>query len=168
MRAGGQEDRKTDGEGQGRGGGDSGRNVPSRRISPLTLLSYKEGYHSRWRQRRSFFFEYNVTVPDGPEWAAQNGERQWVGLSEGGISCTVSTPDGPTWAAGAEKKEGDWELEEVNVQVMSLQTALNGRPGLYLGEGRRWDAESRGHNQIAREPGPGCDCAILLEGEVGR
>ena len=40
---------------------------------------------------------------------------------------------------------------------------------LYLLEGRRWDAESRGHNQIAREPGRGgCDCAILLEGEVGR
>ena len=30
---------------------------------------------------------------------------------------------------GAEKKEGGWEVEEVNVQVMSLQTALNGRPG---------------------------------------
>ena len=48
-----QADRKTDrkggrvGEGEPRGG-----NVPSRRVSPCTLLSYEGGYHSRWPQRR--------------------------------------------------------------------------------------------------------------------
>ena len=35
------------GEGEPRGG-----NVPSRRVSPCTLLSYEGGYHSRWPQRR--------------------------------------------------------------------------------------------------------------------
>ena len=80
--------------------------------------------------------EYNVTVPDGPKWAAQNGKRQWDGLSEGGISCNVSTPDGPKWTArSGKKKEGGLEVEEGNVQVFSLQTALNGRPGVKEGAG---------------------------------
>ena len=42
------------GSGKGRG-----RDVPSRRFSPFTLLSYKWGYHSRWPQGRRgevFFF----------------------------------------------------------------------------------------------------------------
>ena len=34
-------------EGELRGG-----NVPSRRVSPCTLLSYEGGCHSRWPQRR--------------------------------------------------------------------------------------------------------------------
>ena len=63
----------------------------------------------------------------------QNGERQWVGLSEGGISCNVSTPYGPKWAAQSGKERrglgGCWEVGGRNVQVFSLQTALNGRPG---------------------------------------
>ena len=74
--------------------------------------------------------EDKVTVPDGPKWAAQNGKRQWDGLSEGGISGNVSTPDGPKWTARSGKKEeGGWEVGGGNVQVFSLQTALNGRPG---------------------------------------
>ena len=44
------------GRGKGRGGEDSGRDVPSRRMSPLTLLSHEGGYHSRWSQGRRFFF----------------------------------------------------------------------------------------------------------------
>ena len=47
----GQEDGREKGEG-GNGDGD----VPSRRISPLTLLPYKGGYPSRWPQGRSVFF----------------------------------------------------------------------------------------------------------------
>ena len=46
-----QEDRQEGGPGGGRelrGGGD----VPSRRVSPCTLLSYEGGCHSRWPQRR--------------------------------------------------------------------------------------------------------------------
>ena len=43
--------RRTKG-GRGGGGGETrGSDVPSRRISPLTLLSYKWGYHLRWPQR---------------------------------------------------------------------------------------------------------------------
>ena len=46
----------------GEGGETRGSDVPSRRISPLTLLSYKWGYHLRWPQRqgereRVFFFQ---------------------------------------------------------------------------------------------------------------
>ena len=46
---------------QGVGEGETrGSDVPSRRISPLTLLSYKWGYHLRWPQRQGererFFF----------------------------------------------------------------------------------------------------------------
>ena len=49
-----QADRKTDGRG-GRMGGRGelrGGDVPSRRVSPFTLLSYKGRYHSRWPQGR--------------------------------------------------------------------------------------------------------------------
>ena len=45
---GGQEDRRE----EGRGGRLRGGSVPSRRVSPCTLLSYKGGYHSRWPQGR--------------------------------------------------------------------------------------------------------------------
>ena len=32
--------------------------------------------------------KYDVTVPDGPKWAAQSGGGQWgERLSEGGMSC---------------------------------------------------------------------------------
>ena len=49
------------GGGVGEGGETRGSDVPSRRISPLTLLSYKWWYHLRWPQRqgereRVFFF----------------------------------------------------------------------------------------------------------------
>ena len=47
----------------GEGGEKGGSDVPSRRISPLTLLSYKWGYHLRWPQRQGkrqrFFFLKN-------------------------------------------------------------------------------------------------------------
>ena len=63
-----QEDRKTGRQterGKGRGGGDSGRDVPSRRISPFTLLSYEGEYHSRWPQGRFFFFPPAFPTPLG-------------------------------------------------------------------------------------------------------
>ena len=49
-----QADRKTDRKG-GAGGGRGnygGGDVPSRRVSPCTLLSYEGGFPSRWPQRR--------------------------------------------------------------------------------------------------------------------
>ena len=60
------EDKRT-GRQTGRGGGWGkgelrGGDVPSRRVSPCTLLSYEGGFHSRWPQRRGeegevyFFF----------------------------------------------------------------------------------------------------------------
>ena len=54
------------GEGWGRGE-TRDDDVPSRRISPLTLLSYKWGYHLRWPHRqeereRVFFFFGRCTV----------------------------------------------------------------------------------------------------------
>ena len=50
------EDKRT-GRQTGRGGGWGkgelrGGDVPSRRVSPCTLLSYEGGFHSRWPQRR--------------------------------------------------------------------------------------------------------------------
>ena len=57
----GQEDGRKRGEGWGRGE-TRDSDVPSRRISPLTLLSYKWGYHLRWPQRqgeRERVFFYN-------------------------------------------------------------------------------------------------------------
>ena len=57
--------------GGGAGGGRGelrGGDVPSRRVSPCTLLSYEGGFHSRWPQRRgeeggvSFFFLTNNCV----------------------------------------------------------------------------------------------------------
>ena len=47
-----QGDRKTDEGGRVGDGGAAGGSVPSRRVSPCTLLSYEGGYHSRWPQRR--------------------------------------------------------------------------------------------------------------------
>ena len=65
-------DRKADkrGEGWGRGGETQGSDVPSRRISPLTLLSYKWGYHLRWSHRpggevERFFFPPPLPKPIG-------------------------------------------------------------------------------------------------------
>ena len=85
------EDERT-GRQTGRGGGWGkgelrGGNVPSRRISPCTLLSYEGGFHSRWPQRRGegFFFSLHppekeragTATPDGPKWTAQRDEW-WV------------------------------------------------------------------------------------------
>ena len=62
-------------------GGTTGGSVPSRRVSPFTLLSYEGGYHSRWPQRRReegecpplfFFFSPPLARKDGP------GRRQIV------------------------------------------------------------------------------------------
>ena len=55
-------------------GGTTGGSVPSRRVSPFTLLSYEGGYHSRWPQRRReegecpplFFFSPPLARKDGP------------------------------------------------------------------------------------------------------
>ena len=69
-----QEDRRTGRQterGKGRGGGDSGRDVPSRRISPFTLLSYEGGYHSRWPQGR-FFFLFSL-LPSQLRWDPGEG-----------------------------------------------------------------------------------------------
>ena len=62
------EDKRT-GRQTGRGGGWGkgelrGGDVPSRRVSPCTLLSYEGGFHSRWPQRRGeegevFFFPHS-------------------------------------------------------------------------------------------------------------
>ena len=63
--------RQGDDQGKLRGG-----DVPSRRVSPCTLLSYEGGFHSRWPQRRGeeggFFFFLRYCAPDGPKWTAQN------------------------------------------------------------------------------------------------
>ena len=62
-----QEDRKTDGGGGWVGVGEGrGRDVPCRRFSPFTLLSYKWGYH--WPQGRRgeiFFFGRGRGVMEG-------------------------------------------------------------------------------------------------------
>ena len=54
----------------GAGGEGRGRDVPSRRFSPFTLLSYKWGYHSRWPQGRRgevFFFPKDVSSQGSSE-----------------------------------------------------------------------------------------------------
>ena len=67
-------------DGQQKRGGGWGRgeardsDVPSKRISPLTLLSYKWGYHLCWPQRQgerrgSFFFFFGRCTYIKPYWS---------------------------------------------------------------------------------------------------
>ena len=52
--------------------------VPSRRVSPCTLLSYEGGFDSRWPQRRGeegevFFFFFPLSVGAGaPIWGSHS------------------------------------------------------------------------------------------------
>ena len=74
----------------GAGGEGRGGDVPSRRFSPFTLLSYKWGYYSRWPQGRRgevfFFFSPAFLLTS---WEAR-GEGWWKigttgkGKAEGG------------------------------------------------------------------------------------
>ena len=81
----GQEDGRKRGEGWGRGE-TRDSDVPSRRISPLTLLSYKWGYHLRWPQRqgereRGFFFKLTIVLADcAPEEGIGVAACAWVHL----------------------------------------------------------------------------------------
>ena len=60
------------------GGGElRGGNVPSRRVSPWTLLSYEGGFHSRWPQRRGeegevFFFSSLSVGAGAPIWGSHS------------------------------------------------------------------------------------------------
>ena len=61
-------ERQTEGGMGGSGGEGTGRDIPSRRVSPFTLLSYKWGYHSRWLQGRrggGFFLSGGRVVMEG-------------------------------------------------------------------------------------------------------
>ena len=72
-----QEDRKTEGEMGGSGGKGRGRDIPSRRFSPFTLLSHKWGYHSRWPHKDGggrFFFSRGRSGDGGIE-ADQGGRH---------------------------------------------------------------------------------------------
>ena len=68
----GQEDRREGGKGGGSERELKGGDVPSRRVSPFTLLSYKGGYHSRWPQGRReghvFFLFPPFSFPFTPLW----------------------------------------------------------------------------------------------------
>ena len=78
------------GPAEGRGGGDSGRDVPSRRISPFTLLSYEEGYHSRWPQGRFFF---SSCIPNSVGILGKGGRMKgWMGGGEGSMRCKGRPP----------------------------------------------------------------------------
>ena len=64
------------GKGGGRGNYGSG-DVPSRRVSPWTLLSYEGGFHSRWPQRRGeegeVFYFFPLSIGAGaPIWGSHS------------------------------------------------------------------------------------------------
>ena len=81
----GQKDRRRGGW-VGAGGGGTGRDIPSRRVSPFTLLSYKWGYHSRWPQGRRgevFFFFRGRVVMEGQRRIKGAGSVREKGMGVG-------------------------------------------------------------------------------------
>ena len=121
-----QEDRKTDGEGKGGIGGEGrGRDVPSRRFSPFTLLLYKWGYHSRGLKDGGVFFFFcgGGVVMEGQR--RIKGAGSCYGTRDGsGKTGTDLNGRHLLGCAGRVVVEGRDEGER---GVVLLQTALNGR-----------------------------------------
>ena len=156
-----QADRKTDGRWGGGGnlGGLRGGNVPSRRVSPCTLLSYKGGYHSRWPQgrrgeKRDFFFPpfvgWHAVALVGPIWAM--GGRK----GKGGARCHWLPVRRPYLVdlVGPEQRESvGWTTGKTERGGCVLQTALNGRPKAGANRGEDGVGNS-GKGQIFTPDGP--------------
>ena len=97
-----QADRKTDRKGGRWGKGElRGGDVPSRRVSPCTLLSYEGGFHSRWPQRRGeegeVFFLFGSKRTN--YCVSQCSWLREVGVSLKGNELVNCAPDGPKWTA---------------------------------------------------------------------
>ena len=126
------EDRRT-GRQTGKGGvGEAGElrvgDVPSRRISPCTLLSYEGSFPSRWPQRREeegeggvrilgFFFFSPVVPRTAQQPLGVKGEG--VGVKWGGTGC--ATPDGPKWTAQSDDR---WKV--VGVVKVKINVTQDG------------------------------------------
>ena len=123
----------------GSGGGGTGADIPSRRVSPCTLLSYKWGYHSRWPKDgggRFFFLSGGRVVMEGQR--RIKGKRDGSGktgtdlygrhlLGYAGCLFFFFPPVSPhsVGSSGRGVVEG---RDEGEGEVVLLRTALNGRP----------------------------------------